>query len=196
MFTGIIQAVGEVVHWDGQLLKVDAKELDLDALSIGESISNSGVCLTVIEYSGRVLNFELSEETVQKTNFKDCQIGQALNLERALKFSDRLGGHLVQGHVDGTSTVKEICHRENESIIKIQAPNSRYLVEKGSVTLDGVSLTVVNLSEDHFDLWIIPHTLQKTNIGRWKEGSLVNIEFDLILKYVAKLHASSTASVS
>lgn len=187
MFTGIVQAVGKVASWDGQRLVIDPGDLELDHLQLGESIAVNGCCLTVVPSDDHGLAFDLSPETLSKTTFEDLKPGQELNLERAMRPTDRFGGHIVQGHVDGTGKLLNKRQEGNSTVYQFVAPNGTYLIEKGSVTIDGISLTVVKPQGNHFEVWIIPHTLEHTNLRSLAQNQPVNIEFDVIAKYVEKL---------
>ncbi len=187
MFTGIIQAVGEIRSFDGQRLVVDPATLDLSNLEEGESIAVNGCCLTVVPSDSAGLAFDLSPETLAKTTFGARKPGDRVNLERAMRAGDRFGGHLVSGHVDGVATVTSVREEGNSTVIGVHTENGTLLVEKGSVAVDGISLTIVNLNNDDFELWAIPHTLAKTNLRELRIGSKVNIEFDQIAKFVQKL---------
>lgn len=185
MFTGIVQAVGTVEHWDGARLVVDGGNLATDDLKLGESIAVNGCCLTLVE--GPKLSFDLSEETVQKSTFSTLTTGKLVNLERAMRPLDRLGGHIVQGHVDGVGKIVSITPTDQATVYRFSVTVGTYLIEKGSITIDGISLTVVNPSDNEFDVWVIPHTLKNTNLRSLSQSSFVNVEFDLIAKYVEKL---------
>jgi len=191
MFTGIIEKLGTVVavhkqDRDGSI-RVDGG-WGLTEIGMGESICVSGACLTVSSLDGTVFGAHVSVETLNRTNLGALQPGDPVNLERALRLSDRLGGHLVTGHVDGTGRVREVV-REGDSyrfVFEIGDDLSRTLVAKGSVAVDGISLTVGRLEKGFFDVYVIPHTLEKTTL-RWRRpGDRVNIETDIIGKYVEK----------
>ena len=190
MFTGIIQAVGRVSTWDGQRLVVDPLNLDLADLKIGESIAVNGCCLTVVPSEEPGLAFDLSQETVAKTSFSNLMQGQELNLERAMRPSDRFGGHIVQGHVDRVGKLLNKRQEGNSWVYQFDSGIGTYLIDKGSVTIDGISLTVVAPKESQFEVWVIPHTLEHTNLRSLAQGHAVNIEFDVVAKYVEKLQKS------
>ncbi len=187
MFTGIVQAVGKVESWDGQRLVVDPGSLELNDLAMGESIAVNGCCLTVVPGQAPGLSFDLSPETVQKTTFSSLRPGQELNLERAMRPTDRFGGHIVQGHVDGIGQFLGKRTEGNAVVYQFSVDNGTYLIDKGSVTVNGISLTVVSPDEGKFEVWIIPHTLENTNLRSLEQDQEVNIEFDVIAKYVEKL---------
>lgn len=191
MFTGIIEGFGTItgIHSSGQgrLLSVEA-DFVLDNTKIGDSISVSGACMTVIVTDSRSFRADVSPETVAKTTFGRAKIGDRVNLERALCLSDRLDGHLVSGHIDGVGAVRDRKTESNAIIVTIEAPESltRYMIKKGSVAVDGISLTINECSKSHFDVSIIPHTAGLTTIGLKKAGDPVNIETDMIGKYVER----------
>ncbi len=189
MFTGIIQAVGTCRTFESGVLVVDAGEMNLDGLTLGESISVSGVCLTLVASVYTKLTFELSPETISRSSFSTVVVGDQVNLERAMLATDRFGGHIVQGHVDGVGSVVSIRAEGNSSVFRFRVPAERYIIEKGSITLNGVSLTVVEPAGNEFDVWVIPHTLANTNLGSLRVGSSVNVEYDVIAKYVEKLQS-------
>lgn len=186
MFTGIIQAVGTIHSFDHGVLLIDAANLDLTHLQLGESIAVDGVCLTLVEET-KVLKFELSPETIARTAFSTLKAGDTVNLERAMKADDRFGGHIVQGHVDGVGQVVSIREEGNSFVYRFRVPSSQYLIEKGSITVNGISLTVVEPQNEEFDIWVIPHTIANTNLGRLSPGSPVNIEYDMVAKYLERL---------
>ncbi len=187
MFTGIIQAIGTVRSFDAGTLVVDSGDLNLDRIELGESIAVSGVCLTLVALVYTKLTFELSEETIARSSFSAVAVGDQVNLERAMLATDRFGGHIVQGHVDGVGSVVSIREEGNSSVFRFSVPSGRYIIEKGSITLNGVSLTVVEPAGCEFDVWVIPHTLANTNLGFLRVGSSVNVEYDVIAKYLDKL---------
>lgn len=183
MFTGIIEQVGRVRSLDGFRLEVDA---DFADVRLGESIAVNGCCLTVV--GDAPLAFDLSEETLRKTSLGDLQTDSQVNLERAMMAGDRFGGHVVQGHVDTTTEIDAFEVHEGSTMIRFRVPgDGRYMIEKGSITLDGISLTIVNLQPDTFEVWIIPHTWTHTNLHRRLIGDRVNVEFDMIAKYLERL---------
>ncbi|MGV3617877.1 MAG: riboflavin synthase [Fimbriimonas sp.] len=190
MFTGIVQAVGRVQRIGDFQLEIEAPEtLGEGGYAEGESIAINGCCLTVVGFDP--LRFDLSEETLVRTNLGDLKEGDGVNLERAMSARDRFGGHIVQGHVDATGEVVAVEPQEDSTVVRFRIPAEyeRYLIDKGSVTIDGISLTVVRPEGDTFETWIIPHTLANTNLGRRQAGDRVNLEFDVIAKYVERLLA-------
>ena len=198
MFSGIVAAVGRITRIDpleqGVRLTVDTAGLGLDDVALGDSIAHNGVCLTVIDIDGRNAQFDVSKETLKCTAGLDAP-GE-VNLEKALRLSDRLGGHLVSGHVDGVGTVRsfERVGESHELVIVAPKPLARYIARKGSITVQGVSLTVNRVAdvEDgcEFSINLIPHTVQVTTLGSLKAGSRVNLEIDLIARYAERMMAA------
>ncbi|MEK7884060.1 riboflavin synthase [Methyloversatilis sp. NSM2] len=198
MFSGIVAAVGRITRIDpleqGVRLTVDTAGLGLDDVALGDSIAHNGVCLTVIGLDGRNAQFDVSKETLNCTAGLDAP-GE-VNLEKALRLSDRLGGHLVSGHVDGVGTVRsfERVGESHELVIVAPKPLARYIARKGSITVQGVSLTVNRVAdvEDgcEFSINLIPHTVQVTTLGSLKAGSRVNLEIDLIARYAERVMAA------
>jgi len=194
MFTGIVTDVGQVRHLEkrGDVHIVIATHYDVSAIDTGASISCSGACMTVVDKGSakdRWFAFTASAETLSKTTLGDWKVGDVINLERPMKIGDELGGHIVTGHIDGIAEITHIA-TEGESIrISLQAPValSRYIASKGSVALDGVSLTVNEVDGTRFGVNIIPHTSKVTTFGRQKIGTKVNLEIDLLARYVARL---------
>jgi riboflavin synthase len=188
MFSGIIEEVGTVQSFDGATLVVVADRV-LDDLKVSESIMVAGACLTVVNTSGTTFTVETVPETLDRTNFGDLKPGTHVNLERALRYGDRVGGHMVQGHVDGVGTVRSIVVDGNSMVIVFAAPENiiENVVEKGFIAVDGTSLTIVGRNADSFSVAIIPFTFDKTTFGERSEGSRVNLETDVTAKYVANL---------
>ncbi|MDO9598405.1 MAG: riboflavin synthase [Azoarcus sp.] len=197
MFSGIVAAVGRIEHIealaDGVRLTVDTNGLDLADVIVGDSIANSGVCLTVIARDGAKVKFDVSRETLNCTVGLD-QAGGEVNLEKALRMADRLGGHLVTGHVDGVGEVVkfEPIGESHELVIRAPAAIAGYIAKKGSVTVNGVSLTVNWVERQDFSINLIPHTIEVTNLKHLKTGSRVNLEIDLIARYVERMLAWRT----
>lgn len=191
MFTGIIQDVGTIQSVEpragGMLLTVSTR-LDLRTIKIGESIAVDGVCLTAVRLAGRSFTAEVSPETLQRSTLRLARRGGEVNLELPLRLSDLLGGHLVAGHVDGIGEIRDISRQGNSLWFRFGIPRelSRYIIEKGSVAVDGISLTVAAASEGDFSVAVIPHTAETTALGKKKNGDSVNIEIDQIAKYVEK----------
>ena len=194
MFTGIVEELGEVVGWEdqGDAARVTvAGPLVTSDAGHGDSIAVNGVCLTVVEHGEGRFTADVMRETLVRSSLGALGVGSRVNLERALRLSDRLGGHLVQGHVDGTGEVLAVTPAEHWTVMAVSLPAelSRYVVEKGSITLDGVSLTVSAVRDDALEVSLIPTTLELTNLGRKAVGDLVNLEVDVTAKYVERLLA-------
>lgn len=191
MFTGLVAEMGDVVSLmkkgSGARLSLEAVEISRNA-KLGDSIAINGTCLTVVEIKGRTLAFDLSDETLRSSNLGELKARDRVNLEPALRPDDRLGGHFVTGHIDGTGVIRSKT-REGEVfkiVIRTESWIAEYLVEKGSVAVDGISLTVVDVLRDGFSLVIIPHTANLTTIGFKGPGDRVNVEVDILGKYVAR----------
>jgi riboflavin synthase len=193
MFTGIVEAVGRVASVQprqGDLrLQIATGDLDLGDVALGDSIATNGVCLTVSELSGNGFWADLSVETLQHSTLRDVAVGTAVNLERALLASSRLGGHIVSGHVDGVGQVMARQELARALCFTIAAPEhlARYISHKGSICVDGVSLTVNAVRGAEFDLTLVPHTVKETIICSYRVGSRVNLEVDLIARYLERL---------
>jgi riboflavin synthase len=190
MFTGIIETVGEInqLTQEGENIHIEIKSPLAHELKIDQSVSHNGVCLTVIRIKDGAYVVTAIKETLAKTNLKKLTKGSLVNLERAMKLGDRLDGHIVQGHVDGTAICKNIDEVNGSWIFTFQYTNVAFsTVEKGSITINGVSLTVLNSKKEEFSVAIIPYTFENTNFKKIKEGSEVNLEFDIIGKYVKNL---------
>ncbi|MFN7843841.1 MAG: riboflavin synthase [Pirellula sp.] len=191
MFTGLVEGMGFIrklaSEGTGLRMTVDLGSL-VDGVAIGDSIANSGCCLTVVSMNGSECDFELGSETLSKTLFRNLKIGDPINIERSLRVGDRLGGHFVSGHVDGLGTLADRLEEGVWSHFKISAPPHLLiqLVPKGSITIDGVSLTVVNVEDSSFTIALIPHTLQVTTLGRLKAGDQVHLETDILAKYAQR----------
>jgi riboflavin synthase len=192
VFTGIIESIGAVasVRKKGKIfiLTIDTS-LDLSDTKVGDSVSVDGVCLTVVDMTGASFTLEATPETLGRSTLRNASTGLRVNLERALRPIDRLGGHLVQGHVEGIGIIRGVTRDSDSLIIRIdvEPPIQRYLVDKGSVAVDGISLTVNSLTQTGFTVNIIGHTEQETTLASKKAGSEVNIETDIIGKYIEKL---------
>ncbi len=198
MFTGIIVEMGEVAALNrkssGASLSISARTLAKDAV-LGDSIAINGACLTVVSKQGSVLGFDLSEETLRSTNLGQLTPGDRINLEPSLRADGKLGGHFVTGHVDAVGKIrsKDLTGEAFTMIIEAPEEVTRLLVEKGSIALDGISLTVVDVSEDSFSVVIIPHTARFTTVGFKSAGATVNLEADIIGKYVARFLGGKVA---
>jgi riboflavin synthase len=192
MFTGIVDEVGHVVALapDGDSVRMVLRgPLVVSDARHGDSIAVNGCCLTVTEHDDTTFAVDVMAETLDKTSIGQLRPGSAVNLERALPATGRLGGHIVQGHVDGTGTILERRHGPHCETVRIGLPRrlTRYVAEKGSITVDGVSLTVVEVADDWFTVSLIPTTLAETTLGAAPVGSIVNLEVDVIAKYVERL---------
>ncbi|MHB8664421.1 MAG: riboflavin synthase [Acidimicrobiales bacterium] len=183
MFTGIVEELGHLRRRQGNWFEFDASTV-LDGLAIGDSLAHNGVCLTIVELLEGGYAVEAVDETLRRSNLGDLQPGDPVNLERPVRLSDRLGGHLVQGHVDGVGVVVEAAP---DLRVRVTSDISRYLIEKGSVTVDGCSLTVVDVLPDAFTVAVISHTMAVTTLGHRRVGDRVNLEVDVVAKYVEKL---------
>jgi riboflavin synthase len=191
MFTGIVAATGKITHLQplakGLRLTVEAPDLDLADVAVGDSIAHGGVCLTVIERSGNSYKIDVSRETLNCTVGLDAP-GE-VNLEKAMRLADRLGGHLVSGHVDGVGEVLKFDQigESHELVIRAPAELAKYIARKGSVTVDGVSLTTNRVDGAEFSINLIPHTVEVTTLKRCAPGGKVNLEVDLIARYVERM---------
>lgn len=200
MFTGIIESVGTIRRVEpraGDLrLTVAVGKLDMSDVRLGDSIATNGVCLTVVEMGADYYVADVSQETVRRTTLATIRTGTRVNLEKALTPTTRLGGHLVSGHVDGVGEVVEVWPEARSIRFRIKAPDSLalYIAEKGSITTDGVSLTVNAIDGAVFDLNIVPHTVQETNIGDWAPGFKLNIEVDVLARYLERLLLADKAA--
>lgn len=192
MFTGIVEELGEVVGWEdlpeaarvtlrGPLVTSDARH--------GDSIAVNGVCLTVVTCDGGAFTADVMRETLERSSLGALDLGSRVNLERSVRLQDRMGGHLVQGHVDGTGTVLAVTPAEHWTVVRVSLPADlvRYVVQKGSIAVDGISLTVSATGTDWFEVSLIPTTLELTTMGTRAVGDPVNLEVDITAKYVEKL---------
>lgn len=193
MFTGIIKAMGTISAMDRRdgdvRLSVRSEGLPFSTFAVGESIAVNGVCLTAVAFRDDGFDADVSAETLDVTALSDLGVGDAVNLEPALALGERLGGHLVSGHVDCVGSVvrQEMDARSLRLVVEIPADYARYMVKKGSVTVDGVSLTINEVSGNTFGVNIIPHTAETTNIGAYAIGTAVNIEVDMLARYIERL---------
>ena len=192
MFTGIVEDKGRVVRLErqGQVNRMTLEvPIGLTELSLGDSINVNGACLTIVEKKGQVITVDISSETLQRTNLSDIRGGTEVNLERALRLADRLGGHFVTGHVDGIGTIVEKRKEGDFFHIRIRTPQSvmKYIVQKGSIAIDGISLTVNECQGDEIRITLIPFTLQRTTLLEKRVGERVNVETDILGKYVESL---------
>ena len=192
MFTGIVEIKGKVLKVDhrGEMKRLTLDvPFDLTEMQLGDSININGVCLTVVEKRGRAISVDLSPESLQRTTLARVKEADQVNLERALRLSDRLGGHIVTGHIDGIGTIIERRIDGNSLYLKVRIPQAvtPYVVQKGSIAIDGISLTVNEFREDWIRLTLIPYTLEKTTLIEKKVGEEVNVEADVLGKYVEKV---------
>lgn len=202
MFTGIIAAVGKVIaikHNEKDItISVDANTLDLSDVKLGDSIANNGVCLTVTKLTKNGFDADLSNETLKRSGFSQIKTGFAVNLEKAMQMNDRFGGHIVSGHVDGVGEISSITPLGNAVEYWITAPNelAKYIAQKGSITVDGISLTTNEINGASFKLTIIPHTISETTMAHYVVGTKVNLEVDVIARYLERLMLGDKASES
>ncbi|OIO33005.1 MAG: riboflavin synthase subunit alpha [Candidatus Omnitrophica bacterium CG1_02_40_15] len=197
MFTGIIEEIGIVKEINktstGVLLKIKTEKVYSDA-KIGDSICVNGSCLSVVEISGNILSFDVIPETLKRTALAHLKINYSVNMERSIKADSRIGGHFLTGHVDYKGSILDISRKSEGVGFKLPLPKeySNFVVEKGSVGLDGVSLTVASVTKEYFTVYLIPHTLKSTTFSTKKKGDFINIETDIIGKYVAKDKAKAS----
>lgn len=197
MFTGIIEEIGTIEGMkkgaSSAVLRIQASKI-MDDIHLGDSIAVNGVCLTVTRISSTGFESDVMHETMNRSSLGNLRIGSSVNLERAMPVNGRFGGHIVSGHIDGTGTILNIQRDDNAVWYKIKTPLSvlRYIIEKGSIAIDGISLTVAKVSKDSFHVSIIPHTAQFTTLDKRRVGDLVNLENDCVGKYVEHLTGSET----
>jgi len=192
MFTGIIEGLGNIISFDKKTNNRSAAKMKINigkiakGLKIGDSVAINGVCLTAVGISKGITEFEMVGETIKKTNLGSLERGDKVNIERSLKIGERLEGHFVLGHVDGIGIISKIEKQSNQIQIWIKLPKelSKHVIKKGSITVDGISLTVVDVLKNQFSVSIIPHTMQITNLNYKKVGDKVNIETDILGKYI------------
>lgn len=200
MFTGIIEATGKISSLrptGGDLtVEIVSDNLDMSDVNLGDSIATNGVCLTVVKKLSNGYLADVSNETLAHTEFPNYQLGQRVNLEKAMLPTTRFGGHIVSGHVDGVGTVQSVLANGRAKDIWISASDTllKYIVKKGSITVDGVSLTVNDVTQGQFKLTIVPHTEQQTTIESLHQGSRVNLEIDILARYVEKLLDAGTSN--
>src|SRR5438132_1433082 len=191
MFTGLVETLGIVRRIDtdahGRRLTIEAPAIAAES-AVGQSVAINGVCLTVVAHDKQTFTFEAGPETLRRTNLGELTVGERVNLERALRLSDRLGGHVVQGHVDGLGRILERTKQGEWELLWFSSPPelAEQMVSKGSIAVDGVSLTVVDVAADRFSAALIPHTLANTTLGFKRPGASVNLETDLFAKYIWK----------
>ncbi len=202
MFTGIIEAVGHIqavqVNAQGARIIVSTGSLDMSDVKLGDSIATNGICLTVVAFDSNSYSADVSNETLTRTGFAHYSVGQKVNLEKAMLPTTRFGGHMVSGHVDALAEIVAVEQDGNSIHYWVSMPDSLapYIAEKGSVTIDGTSLTVNSLAEDKFRLTIVPHTTEQTIISSYQAGSKVNLEVDLIARYIERLLTHKTAETN
>tara|TARA_B110000977_G_scaffold177781_1_gene234648 strand:+ start:177 stop:764 length:588 start_codon:yes stop_codon:yes gene_type:complete len=191
MFTGIIESMGEIISLisEGSNVHIEVKSTITHELKIDQSLAHNGVCLTVVEINGDNYIVTAIKETLDKSNIGDLKVGNLVNLERSMKLQERLDGHIVQGHVDQIGICTNIIKEKGSAYYTFQYEDtySNVTIEKGSVTINGVSLTVVNSKENEFSVAIIPYTVAHTNFKEFKTGTKVNLEFDVVGKYIKRL---------
>jgi riboflavin synthase len=192
MFTGLIEEVGKVIavpaREERKRLQIASARMAPEA-QIGASVAVNGCCLTVASRQADELGFDLLHETLERTNLKGLAPGSLVNLEQALRANGRVGGHFVQGHIDCAVPIRALEERGADLRMEVALPEefAQYVVEKGSIAIDGISLTVAKLGQNSFEVWIIPHTRSQTNLAAARQGDLVNLEFDLLAKYVERM---------
>lgn len=192
MFTGIIEETGVVVLKENRpeawRLRIQCAAA-LEEAALGDSVAVNGVCLTIVDFGDNWLDFDVLDQTLRITNLVDLEAGHPVNLERALRMQTKLGGHLVSGHVDQTAPILSIQPEGKNVRLDVAIPDgcAHRLIDKGSITIDGISLTVADLTDDQFTVWLIPKTLEMTNLGSRSGGDRVNLEFDLIGKYIERM---------
>jgi riboflavin synthase len=198
MFTGIIEEVGQIISISDNKLTVAASKI-VRNMGMGDSVAVNGVCLTVIKFDNKSFSVDIMQETINRTNLRTFTPGDKVNLENALTLNKSLGGHLVQGHIDATGIVQSVNKNDTVNLIQIQAPPQvmRYIVEKGFISMDGISLTVTNRNEHGFSVSIVNYTLANTRLVDLKMGDEVNLEVDIIAKYVEQFmnHKDETISM-
>ena len=197
MFTGIVQELGSIVSAQSGKLEVAADKV-LEGVELGGSIAVNGSCLTVTRFEKKSFSVDITPETVKRTNLGNLSAGDKVNLERPLAIGGELGGHLVQGHVDATGTIAEITRDGTALIVKLEAPPEvmQYIVEKGFIAIDGVSLTIVDVSDRYFIVSVIDYTGKNTTSGFYKVGDMVNLEVDIIAKYTEKFIQAQSKGVT
>lgn len=202
MFTGIIEAKGTIasiqIRQGDCLLQVNSPALDMSDVQLGDSIAVNGVCLTVIKFTDSGFTADVSAETLARSCFQHIKVGSPVNLEKALLANSRLGGHMVSGHVDGIGKIIDRYQDGSSWRFVIRAPGeiAHYIAEKGSITVDGISLTVNSISGSEFGVNIVPHTIASTNMGTFKVGTVVNLEVDLIARYLERLLSKEDLDIS
>ncbi|MEW6996771.1 riboflavin synthase [Colwelliaceae bacterium BS250] len=193
MFTGIVEAVGQIkvinVNANGARVVVSCGHLDLSDVKLGDSIATNGICLTVVDFDNSSYSADVSNETLTRTGFAHYKTGTKVNLEKAMLATTRFGGHMVSGHVDGVAKILNVTTVGNSVEYWVELPQNlkQYVAEKGSITVDGISLTVNSVENERFRLTIVPHTTDQTIISSYQAGHVVNLEVDLIARYIERL---------
>jgi riboflavin synthase len=198
MFTGIVEEAGRVATFKSEAEAwrlVIAADAVLQDATVGDSIAINGCCLTIAQLDGKQVHFDVLEETRRLTNFGAFQPGSVVNLERSLRFGGKVGGHFVTGHIDTTGEILALEPRGKDHYLRIRVPEKfmRYIVHKGSIAIDGISLTIAEVAETELAVWLIPHTMLATNLHARHAGDAVNLEFDLLGKHIEKLLSYRTA---
>jgi len=202
MFTGIIEATGQIsaiqVTAQGARVTVSTGELNMTDVKLGDSIATNGICLTVVDFSAKSFSADVSNETLTRTGFSTYKNGQKVNLEKAMLPTTRFGGHMVSGHVDTLSEILAVEQDGNSIHYWVSMPQylAGYIAEKGSITIDGTSLTVNSVADNKFRLTIVPHTTEHTIISQYKTGAKVNVEVDLIARYIERLLTHKTSETT
>lgn len=196
MFTGIVEEVGvvrDVRRGAASARLTVSAQLVANGTRIGDSIAINGTCLTVVANESALLTFEATPETVRRTSLRSVRSGAVVNLERAIQVGGRFGGHIVQGHVDGTGVFESVTQADDARVLRVSVPPEllRYIAPKGSVAVDGISLTSVDVDDTGFTVWVIPHTWANTNLATRRPGDALNIEVDLLARYIERLLASN-----
>ena len=192
MFTGIVEEAGVILSFEkgpeGRRLHVRGRKV-LEDVRTGDSIAVNGCCLSVVAFDESSLQFDVLEETTRLTSFADLGSGRLVNLEKSLAYHGKIGGHLLTGHIDGTGTIEVLEQRGSDFFLRVSIPEDqrKYVAWKGCIALDGISLTVAELTENSLAVWLIPHTMEVTNLREKKPGDLMNLEFDLLAKYLESL---------
>ena len=188
MFTGIIEEIGSLLTSGGGSLTIQAKKV-LEDVHLGDSIAVNGTCLTVTHFGDSSFTVDVMEETLRRSSLGSLKKGSRLNLERAMAANGRFGGHIVSGHIDGTGTIKELRHEGNAVWVTVACEGNllRYIAEKGSITIDGISLTVAAIEANGFKVSILPHTSTETTLLHKQQGDIVNLETDILAKYIERL---------
>ncbi|MCP3673160.1 MAG: riboflavin synthase [Gammaproteobacteria bacterium] len=200
MFTGIIEATGTIAGMQDRqgdsLLQISSSDLDMSDVQLGDSIAVNGVCLTVIKLTDSGFTADVSAETLARSCFQHYKVGSAVNLEKAMLANSRLGGHMVSGHVDGIGEIVDRFQDARSWRFKVKAPKeiAHYIAEKGSITIDGISLTINDIEGSAFGVNIVPHTIASTNMGTFQVGTKVNLEVDLIARYLERLLSKDNTS--